>query len=346
MAAGGFKEFVAGEVLDEDEINDFLMQGMLVFPGTAARGSAITSPVEGQFSFLADSDSVEFYNGTAWTSLSPADLTIEFLALGGGGGGGNGDSVANRRGGGGGGAGAFMAGGIVNKTSFTVTVGAGGASGAPGAKGADSVIDSFVAVGGQGGAQFVTNAGIVVASSGGGGGGASASADTRTGGTSIPGQGNNGGNNFTIAANATRNGGGGGGAAVAGANAVAGLTGAVGGNGTASSITGSPLNYAGGGGGGAGDTGSTGGAGGLGGGGNGAGAAVVGTAGTANTGGGGGGGANTTNQAQNGGSGVVILRYPAAKTLTIPGGLTSSTSTSGSFKITSFTAGTGTVTVA
>jgi hypothetical protein len=32
------------------------MQGMLVFAGTAARGSAITSPVEGQFTYLADSD--------------------------------------------------------------------------------------------------------------------------------------------------------------------------------------------------------------------------------------------------------------------------------------------------
>ena len=28
MAAGGFKEFVAGETLDQDEINDFLMLGV------------------------------------------------------------------------------------------------------------------------------------------------------------------------------------------------------------------------------------------------------------------------------------------------------------------------------
>jgi len=70
MAAGGFKEFVAGETLDEDGINDFLMQGVLVFAGTAARGSAITSPVEGQFSFLKDSDGLEFYDGTAWVELS------------------------------------------------------------------------------------------------------------------------------------------------------------------------------------------------------------------------------------------------------------------------------------
>jgi hypothetical protein len=38
MAAGGYKEFVAGETLDQDEINDYLMQGMLVFAGTAPLG--------------------------------------------------------------------------------------------------------------------------------------------------------------------------------------------------------------------------------------------------------------------------------------------------------------------
>jgi len=70
MAAGGFKEFVAGETLDQDEINDFLMQGVLVFAGTAARGSAITAPVEGQFAYLKDSDTVEFYDSTQWVPLS------------------------------------------------------------------------------------------------------------------------------------------------------------------------------------------------------------------------------------------------------------------------------------
>ncbi len=44
-----------------------------------------------------------------------------------------------------------------------------------------------------------------------------------------------------------------------------------------------------------------------------------------------------------GGSGVVILRYPNTNTLTIPGGLTSSTTTVGSDKITTFTAGTGNI---
>ena len=71
------------------------------------------------------------------------------------------------------------------------------------------------------------------------------------------------------------------------------------------------------------------------------------TAGTANTGGGGGtsGGSfgSGTVTGSSGGSGVVILRYPSSKTITVGAGLTSSTSTDGSFKVTTFTAGTGNI---
>lgn len=63
-----------------------------------------------------------------------------------------------------------------------------------------------------------------------------------------------------------------------------------------------------------------------------------GSAGSANTGNGGAGGLN------NGGSGVVILKYTRNITATISVGLTHSTTTSGDFNITTFTAGTGTVT--
>ena len=64
-----------------------------------------------------------------------------------------------------------------------------------------------------------------------------------------------------------------------------------------------------------------------------------------NTGGGGGsGGAGAGNTSGAGGSGVVILKYPSALTISNPGGgLTYTTSTSGSYKITTFTAGTGNV---
>jgi hypothetical protein len=47
-----------------------------------------------------------------------------------------------------------------------------------------------------------------------------------------------------------------------------------------------------------------------------------------------------------GGSGVVILLYPSSFTITVGAGLTSSTSTVGVNKVTTFTAGTGTVSFA
>ena len=65
--------------------------------------------------------------------------------------------------------------------------------------------------------------------------------------------------------------------------------------------------------------------------------------GTANTGGGGGGGNSNTGYGGNGGTGVVILRYPNTYTVTIGSGLTGSTATDGSDKVTTFTAGTGTI---
>ena len=61
-----------------------------------------------------------------------------------------------------------------------------------------------------------------------------------------------------------------------------------------------------------------------------------------NTAGGGAGGG----QSRSGGSGVVILRYPAGNTITVGSGLTSSTSTDGSDKVTTFTAGTDTISFA
>jgi hypothetical protein len=53
-------------------------------------------------------------------------------------------------------------------------------------------------------------------------------------------------------------------------------------------------------------------------------------------------GANNTS-GFNGGSGIVILKYPSAVTITIGAGLTGSTATVGSNKVTTITAGTGNV---
>ena len=73
MAAGlGFKTFTTGEVLTAADTNGYLMQGVNVFADAAARTAAITSPQEGQMSYLKDTNATEYYTGSAWTSLAPA----------------------------------------------------------------------------------------------------------------------------------------------------------------------------------------------------------------------------------------------------------------------------------
>jgi hypothetical protein len=69
------KVFTAGEVLAAADVNSFLMdQTVMSFAGTAARGSAIPSPVEGMTTFREDTDRIESYTGSLWTS--PSDLIL------------------------------------------------------------------------------------------------------------------------------------------------------------------------------------------------------------------------------------------------------------------------------
>jgi len=119
--------------------------------------------------------------------------------------------------------------------------------------------------------------------------------------------------------------------------------GGTGGNGTPYTITGSNVYRGGGGGGGRSNGGTPGGSGGLGGGGTGATDFGPGTSGAANTGGGGGGSSGYNNYNGGGGSGVVILRYPNTYTITLGAGLTGSTATVSSDKVTTITAGSGNV---
>ena len=70
MAAGlGLKTFVTGDVLTAADTNGYLMQGVWVFASAAARSAAVTSPQEGNMSYLKDTDSTEYYSGSAWTAV-------------------------------------------------------------------------------------------------------------------------------------------------------------------------------------------------------------------------------------------------------------------------------------
>jgi hypothetical protein len=67
------KEFESFTRLDASDVNTYLMdQSVMTFAGTAARGSAITTPVEGMVTYLEDSDAFEYWDSAEWTSLAPA----------------------------------------------------------------------------------------------------------------------------------------------------------------------------------------------------------------------------------------------------------------------------------
>jgi hypothetical protein len=47
-------------------------QSVIVFSSSAARGSAITAPIEGMVTYLEDTNVYQFWNGSAWTNLIPS----------------------------------------------------------------------------------------------------------------------------------------------------------------------------------------------------------------------------------------------------------------------------------
>jgi hypothetical protein len=64
------KVFTSGEVLSATDVNNSLMNQMVMtFAGTAARGSAIATPTEGMLTYLADSNTFEFFDGSSFVPL-------------------------------------------------------------------------------------------------------------------------------------------------------------------------------------------------------------------------------------------------------------------------------------
>lgn len=71
MAGLGRKTWTAGEVLQATELQGYIQdQTVMVFGGTAERGSAIPTPSEGMFTYLTDTNALEYYNGSAWAAFS------------------------------------------------------------------------------------------------------------------------------------------------------------------------------------------------------------------------------------------------------------------------------------
>ena len=298
-----------------DTISTFTVRASDSVGNTADRSFSITvkSPVTNSFT----------NTGSSTFSVPTGVSSVEVLVIGGGGAGGG--ATGFEAGGGGG------AGGFVSHPSFPVTpggtvavnVGTGGSgltnqpnnpqpgSGFAPANGGPSTFGSLTALGGgHGGGQYYN--GIPGGSGGGEGGNGYGSPGPGT----QPGQSNPGASQYgnpggasTPGLNANSAGAAGGGAG--GGGSPAGSTGGPGGSGRASSISGSPVTYAGGGGGAGNQNGSGGGSGGPGGGGNGS-SSYSGSSGsgTTNRGGGGGGGCGPVGSPTgNGGPGIVIVKY-------------------------------------
>ena len=310
--------------------------------------------------------------GTVANRPETPTFSLDYLVVAGGGGGTYSTSSGGGAGGlrtsygstSGGGAGAEPSLNVASGASFTVTVGAGGPKinasniSSP-SRGGNSVFGTITSLGGGIGANGNDSDGIPWKQGGSGTGGTYSS---NPGGQGTAGQGFRGG---SINGAPNYKAGGSGGAGGVGLDATGSDFSGASGNGgpglavnilnatnaaTASvgEVSGSDVYYAGGGGGGS-DSfrNRPAGSGGLGGGGNG-GYYSNGTNGTANTGAGGGGGANrpSTMEGGDGGSGVIILRYPNSVSATVNGATQASGSpfTEGNDKITVLTSGTGTIT--
>jgi hypothetical protein len=336
MAAGGFKNFVAGEILTAADVNAFLMQGVLVFDDAADRSAQLSAPVAGQVSYRKDDDLLEAYDGADWVPVRPrplasggteSDITVsgeayrlhtftsngtftvtrggpvDFVVVAGGGAGAA-RSDGNRCQGGGGAGGVLVSSVDLTPGSYSIVIGAGGAS--SGSKGSNSSGFGFdVSGGGAGrtGADGSNDAEYILMHGGSGGGGGNS--DRPLAGFGARPIGFFGGNG-QAGANDGFGGGGGGGAAQAGAVGTTSVGGKGGDGLDLSAFLGQSAGttYKGGGGGGSRRGGSPG-AGGLGGG---TAGATTGSSSSSPANSGGASGGSSTS-AGSGGSGIVYVRY-------------------------------------
>ena len=77
MAGAGFKVWATGDLVNASDFNTYIMeQVVMVFATSSARDSAVSSPTEGMFCFLKDSNTLQFYDGSSWANfIGDGDIT-------------------------------------------------------------------------------------------------------------------------------------------------------------------------------------------------------------------------------------------------------------------------------
>ena len=73
----GFKVWTTGDLVNASDFNSYLQEQVIMrFADSSARDSAVSSAEEGMFCFLADSNTLQFYDGSSWTSfIGEGDIT-------------------------------------------------------------------------------------------------------------------------------------------------------------------------------------------------------------------------------------------------------------------------------
>ena len=73
----GFKVWTTGDLVSASDFNNYIQeQVIMTFANSSARDSAVSSPEECMFAFLADSITLQFYNGSSGASfIGEGDIT-------------------------------------------------------------------------------------------------------------------------------------------------------------------------------------------------------------------------------------------------------------------------------
>ncbi len=86
MALLGYKDFESGNVLSQGDLDEYLMQGVLVFADESARNSALgeTNNAGGLFDgravYLKNVNKVQVYNATTWDNIATETYVTNAVA--------------------------------------------------------------------------------------------------------------------------------------------------------------------------------------------------------------------------------------------------------------------------
>lgn len=73
----GFKVWSTGDLVNASDFNNYIQeQVIMTFANSTARDSAVSSPEEGMFCYLADTNVLQYYDGSSWASyIGEGDIT-------------------------------------------------------------------------------------------------------------------------------------------------------------------------------------------------------------------------------------------------------------------------------